>query len=119
MGDFVNHRSLADERPAEELRSQQDAIDRLQNTIDGLQKQHSLFAHEGWKAIQSRLYEELNNAYFKLKGDSVTSMEGVARLRGEIAALERLMVMDEAIKIELDLAKDQMKGLTSGMTVNP
>lgn len=116
--EFINHRSLVDEvQTLEDQRAGE--MDQLQGQINGLQKQYSVFKHEGWQAVQSRLYEELNLAYHRLKGDTITSMEGVARLRGEIAALEKLMVLDEAIKMELDLARDRMKVLQSGMSGSP
>lgn len=92
-----NPRHLApapDEYDEADIQAQITQVDR---ELRELGKVIGMYNSDGWKHVQGMLVGDMQQAIGLLAGDKITTMEGVAFIRGQIRQLERLISLgDEA-----------------------
>lgn len=90
--EHVRHLSAV---PAEqEIDELRDNFAEVEGKIAEINKKLSVFKHGGFKLIQQDLLDARENAKEALLGDQIRTIEGIAHMRGQVRAYERLIQLE-------------------------
>jgi hypothetical protein len=86
--------SVPAEEEIEDLRS---ALTEVDNRITEINKKLNVFKHGGMKLVLEDIREARDAAKEALLNDQVRSMEGIAHVRGQVRAYERLLSLESIL----------------------